>query len=66
MPRVRAAGFLLADNVLYEGEVVQEDPSTNGAAIRPFNAHVLADDRVSAVMLPIADGLTVACKQNFA
>ena len=29
-------------------------------AIRAINDHVAADDRVEAVMLPIADGLTIA------
>ncbi|MFD4130841.1 hypothetical protein [Streptomyces goshikiensis] len=35
----------------------------NGLAIREFNARVRADDRVESVLLPIADGLTVARKR---
>lgn len=63
MPRVRPGGLLLADNVLYHSKVVDEAATGNAAAIRTFNDHVLADDRVDSVMLPIADGLTIARKK---
>lgn len=63
VPRVRAGGLLLADNVLYGGEAVRSDAVGNGLAIREFNAHVRADGRVESVLLPIADGLTVARKR---
>ncbi|MCX4528791.1 MULTISPECIES: O-methyltransferase [unclassified Streptomyces] len=63
VPRVRPGGLLLADNVLYGGEAVREDATGNARAIREFNAHVRADDRVESVMLPVADGLTVARKR---
>jgi caffeoyl-CoA O-methyltransferase len=62
VPRMRRGGLLVADNVFYYGEVVDESPSTNGAAIRAFNDHVCADPRVEQVMLPIADGITLARK----
>jgi caffeoyl-CoA O-methyltransferase len=64
VPRIRPGGLLLADNVLYGGEVVAETPSTNAKAIDAFNNHVRADDRVESVLLPIADGLTVARKRS--
>ncbi|MFL6113845.1 MAG: O-methyltransferase [Catenulispora sp.] len=60
VPRVRPGGLILADNVLYYGEVVADDASENGRAIREFNEHVRADNRTESVMLPIADGLTIA------
>jgi caffeoyl-CoA O-methyltransferase len=63
VPRVREGGLLLADNVLYAGEVVDESPSTNAKAIDAFNRHVRADDRVESVLLPVADGLIVARKR---
>ena len=59
--RLRPGGLLLLDNVLWGGAVV--DPSATDAdveAIRAVNDHVAADDRVDVVMLPIADGLTIA------
>jgi caffeoyl-CoA O-methyltransferase len=61
VPRMRPGGLLLADNVLWSGEVADPDiDDANVAAIRAFNDRVAGDDRVDAVILPIADGLTIA------
>lgn len=62
--RLRPNGVMLVDNVLWGGAVVdpgRDDPDT--AAIRAFNDMVAADDRVDVVMLPVADGLTIARKR---
>jgi caffeoyl-CoA O-methyltransferase len=62
--RLRPGGLVLLDNVLWGGSVV--DPADEGddcRAIRAVNDHVAADDRVDVVMLPIADGLTIARKR---
>jgi caffeoyl-CoA O-methyltransferase len=59
VPRMRPGGVILVDNVLRGGRVLQpDDPDT--AAIVTFNDIVTRDDRVEAVMVPIADGLTMA------
>ncbi|WP_370942320.1 O-methyltransferase [Amycolatopsis sp. cg5] len=63
VPRVRPGGLLLADNVLYAGEAADPDRQGNAAAIDLFNHHVRADERVESVLLPIADGLTIARKK---
>lgn len=63
VPRVRRGGLLLVDNVLYYGDAADEHATGNAAAIRAFNAHVLADIRVESVMVPISDGLTLARKK---
>jgi O-methyltransferase len=58
---VRRGGVIAIDNVLWSGRVAdpgQDDDDTG--AIRALNARVAADDRVDAVMLPVADGLTLA------
>ena len=61
--RLRPGGLIAADNVLWEGEVVQpEEQGEDVVAIRRFNELVLADRRVESVMLAIADGLTLARK----
>ena len=63
VPRLRPGGVLLVDNVLWSGRVV--DPEENGVdtvALREFNDRVAADDRVESVLLPVADGLTLARK----
>lgn len=64
LPRVRPGGLLLVDNVLWGGRVVDADAADkNTEAIRRFNATVTADDRVDVVLLPIADGMTLARKR---
>jgi caffeoyl-CoA O-methyltransferase len=64
LPRIRPNGAILVDNVLWDGNVVTSDATDdNTRAIRAFNDMVAADDRVDVVMLPIADGLTIARKR---
>lgn len=61
VPRMRPGGLLVVDNVLWHGTVVDppaNDP--NAQALARFNAEVVTDDRVELVMLPIADGLSLA------
>ena len=58
---VRPGGLILIDNVLWSGEVA--DPAATGGnlqAIRALNEKVAADERVDHVILPLADGLTMA------
>jgi caffeoyl-CoA O-methyltransferase len=63
VPRVRAGGVLLADNVLWSGAIVDtDDTDANAVALRAFNDKVAADRRVEAVVLPAFDGLTIARK----
>lgn len=62
VPRVRPGGLLLADNTLYYGDAASAAPTGNAAAIDAFNDLVRADARVESVLVPIADGLTVARK----
>ncbi|MFI7023273.1 O-methyltransferase [Micromonospora sp. NPDC049900] len=59
VPRMRPGGVIAVDNVLRHGRVVAPESEAD-RAIAAFNDDVLADVRVDAVMLPIADGLTLA------
>lgn len=59
VPRMRPGGVLLIDNVLRGGRVLTPE-SDEDKAIVAFNEVVMSDERVEAVMLPIADGLTLA------
>ena len=62
--RLRPNGVILVDNVLWDGRVVNPGADDdNTKAIKAFNDMVAADDRVEAVMLPIADGLTICRKK---
>lgn len=61
---LRPGGLLLVDNVLWSGRVA--DPAVRDAdteGIRALNAALHADARVDLVLVPIADGLTLARKR---
>ena len=61
VPRVRPGGLLLADNVLWGGEIADDDLSSDNLdALRAFNTLVAADNRVETVLLTAFDGLTIA------
>ncbi|GAA3289186.1 hypothetical protein GCM10020295_00450 [Streptomyces cinereospinus] len=57
---MRPGALLLVDNTLFNGEVIDDEPAEKAAAIKAFNEHACKDDRVQLVMLPFADGLTMA------
>ena len=62
--RLRPGGVVLVDNVLWSGNVVDDaDQSDDTVAIRAVNDHIAGDERMEVVMLPIADGLTIARKR---
>jgi caffeoyl-CoA O-methyltransferase len=60
VPRMSPGGVIVVDNVLFHGGVTDPGATGNTAAIRAFNDHVAADTRMDAVLLTVADGLTVA------
>lgn len=61
---LRPGGFILADNTLWDGHVVDHaydrDPQTRG--IEAFNDYLMHDKRVEQVILPLRDGLTLIRK----
>jgi caffeoyl-CoA O-methyltransferase len=64
VPRIRAGGAVVVDNVLQRGRVVDDSvTSENVVAVRAFNDQVVADRRVTLAMLPIRDGVTLAVKR---
>jgi len=61
---LRAGGLVVVDNVLWGGSVIdEEDRSEDTRAIRALNEKIRDDDRVSASMLPVGDGITLARKR---
>jgi predicted O-methyltransferase YrrM len=62
---LRPGGFILADNTLWDGHVVEEayDHDHQTIGIRKFNDHVATDSRVEKVILPLRDGLTIIRKK---
>jgi caffeoyl-CoA O-methyltransferase len=64
LPRLRVNGLILVDNVLWGGAVVNPEAQDDDTkAIRAFNDHVAADDRVENAILPIGDGVTLLRKR---
>ena len=64
--KLRPGGLILADNVFYHGEVLEEadQQSKNGKAIAAFNHKVKQDDRVIPLMVPLRDGLYIIQKKE--
>ena len=66
MQIIRPGGFILADNTLWDGHVVDHaydhDRQTQG--IETFNDYIARDDRVEQVILPLRDGLTLIRKNE--
>ena len=60
--KVRPGGFIVADNVLWSGKVLDAEKDEDTQALHDFNGMVLADERVSNVLLPVRDGLMIMCK----
>jgi caffeoyl-CoA O-methyltransferase len=64
LKRLRTNGLLLIDNVLWNGQVIDlNDKSEDTVAIRDLNDFIAIDSRVEAVMIPVADGITVVRKK---
>ena len=65
LPCLRPGGIILADNTLWDGKVLLDNPPSGDhqtLAIKAFNDRVASDPRVSRVILPLRDGLTIIRK----
>jgi predicted O-methyltransferase YrrM len=64
LPQLKKGGVILADNVLFHGEVLNEKISgKNAIAINAFNEHVAKDERVQQVIITVRDGLMMIIKK---
>jgi caffeoyl-CoA O-methyltransferase len=59
LPKLSERGFIVADNVLWSGRVLDDGDDESTEAIKRFNEHVAADDRVECLMLTVRDGMTL-------
>ena len=59
LPKLSDRGFIVADNVLWSGRVLEDDGDKSTQAIKRFNDHAAADERVECLMLTIRDGMTL-------
>lgn len=57
-PRLRQNGFILADNVLFHGQVLEEKPKNKSArGIKDFNEFIKGRTDIERVMITVRDGL---------
>lgn len=62
--KVRPGGFILVDNVLWSGKVVEppKPADQDTMAVHAFNQKVQNDSRIENVLLPVRDGIMVIRK----
>lgn len=60
--RLRPGGWILTDNVLWDGKVAQKKPDKDALYLDTFNKKLRDDPRVEYLLLPIRDGLGVVRK----
>ena len=64
LPRMRANGLIVFDNVLWMGQVLDRAaPSDDTKALQALNDFIATDTRVQAVMISVSDGLTIVRKK---
>jgi caffeoyl-CoA O-methyltransferase len=59
LPKLTERGFIVTDNVLWSGRVLEEDGDESTKAVKAFNEHVSSDERVECLMLTVRDGMTL-------
>lgn len=64
LPKLRSGGFIVADNVFWDGKILEDDSKSDKETlgIKQFNEHVKNDDRVEQVLLSVRDGLMLVRK----
>ncbi len=64
LPRLKKNGIILVDNVLFHGQVLEENlKGKNAKAIHTFNEYVSKDERVMQVVITVRDGLMLIIKK---
>ncbi len=65
LPKVRPGGWIIADNVLWSGKILDSalKMDVDTVALHQFNEFVCRDSRVTAVLLPVRDGLMFVQKK---
>jgi predicted O-methyltransferase YrrM len=66
--KLRIGGMIVADNVLWSGTVLSvekgTEPDESAVALHQFNQKVLADKKVSNVLMTVRDGLMLIRKEE--
>jgi caffeoyl-CoA O-methyltransferase len=65
LPRLAPSGLIAVDNTLWSGSVIDEkDDEESTRAIREVNDRIASDERVTAVMLTVRDGVTLVRRKD--
>ena len=60
--KIKINGYIIADNVLWSGKVLEEVQDKETQALNEYNKKVLKDERIETLLLPIRDGLMISKK----
>ncbi|MEY2904755.1 MAG: hypothetical protein RJA52_771, partial [Bacteroidota bacterium] len=63
LKKLKKGGWLLIDNVLWSGKVVQSEKDKDTKIIRAFNKKIAEDNRIEKLLLPIRDGIFMIQKR---
>jgi len=62
LPRLRAGGVVIVDNLLWGGKVASDDAESSTVALREFNCYFVNHPQLLAEVLPVGDGLGYGVK----
>ena len=60
--KLSVGGYIIADNVLWSGKVLQENTDKETMALVSYNKNIHRDKRVENILMPIRDGLMICRK----
>ena len=60
--KIDIGGLIIADNVLWSGNVTKQDKDYEAVALDEYNKKMLSSDRVETILLPVRDGLMISRK----
>jgi caffeoyl-CoA O-methyltransferase len=61
--KIESGGIIIADNVLFHGQVLDDKKSKNAQGVHDYNTMLQNDTRVEIILLPLRDGLSIARKK---
>lgn len=64
LPKMTSGALIVADNVLWKGQVAEgprdEKQKASTAALKEFNARIMSDERLTSIVLPLGDGVSLS------
>lgn len=63
LAKTRKGGLIMIDNTLWSGKVMDDDKDETTQAIHDLNKKLSTDERVTTVLIPIRDGITLVSKR---